>query len=198
MSWFKVDDGFHEHPKVHRLAERAERDFALCIAIWALSGPYAARHETDGAIGLATVRRLLPGVSREDIARAAGELVAVGLWELDGDGYRFHDWHDYQPTREAKEAKRRQERDKKARQRGVPRMSPGDTSGSGAGQATVSPRDAITCPPSPGPSRPVPTRPDPTPPKPDHARAPVTGRRRDPRVGPSEPDTEFTGGEVQL
>jgi len=226
MSWFKVDDGFHDHPKVHALAEHADQRFPLCVAIWTLSGCYAARHGTDGRVTLATLRRLAPGSSRADLERAASDLVTVGLWERDGESYLFHDWADYQPTREQKAAKRDQERDKKARQRGSSRTSPGDARGTRAGHVEVSPRDtnprpALPSPPDPSP--PVPTRPVPAAPSQarEPARAPegsATGRshygnrsadpgprgsptekpKRNPRVGQADPDTNFAGGEVQV
>lgn len=202
MSWFKVDDGFHDHPKMHALAEHADQRFPLCVAIWTLSGCYAGRHETDGLVTIATLRRLVPGSSREELERAALDLVAVGLWERDGESYLFHDWADYQPTREEKAEKRVQDRARQARSRGArpkSRASQRDNGVTGsasqrdngvtpAGHAEVS-RVGHAAPSRPDPSPPVPSRPLPARPDPsapsrarEPARAPdgsATGRSHD-------------------
>jgi hypothetical protein len=45
--------------------------------------------------------RLLDGTPAE-----AKCLVSVGLWDLDGDGWAFHDWTDYNPDAASQKAKR--------------------------------------------------------------------------------------------
>lgn len=187
MSWFKVDDGFHDHPKVHGLAEQAGQRFTLCMTIWTLSGCYAGRHETNGRVTIATLCRLVPGPPREELERAALDLVAVGLWERDGDSYLFHDWADYQPTREEKAEKRAQDRARQARSRGARPGSKASQRDHGV-TGDVSKRDhGVTraehagasrvghAPPSrPVPSQPAPARPSPARPDPprEPARAP--------------------------
>jgi hypothetical protein len=197
VSWFKVDDGFHDHPKVHALAEQADQRFPLCVAIWTLSGCYAGRHETDGLVTIATLRRLVPGSSREELERAALDLVAVGLWERDGESYLFHDWADYQPTREEKAEKREQDRARQARSRGARQRSRASQRGGGVTGAMSQRDSGVTraehaeasrvghTPPSrPSPSQPSPARPDPSAPSRarEPARAPdgsATGRSHD-------------------
>lgn len=88
MTWFKVDDGFYDHPKVHEIGLQA-------VGLWVLAGSWCAKHLTDGVISVAAIRRL-GGTTRQ-----ANALVSAGLWlKLDANSYRFKDWMDYQPLRE--------------------------------------------------------------------------------------------------
>lgn len=92
--WFKIDDGFHDHPKVLSLSMAAR-------GLWASAGSYAGRHLTDGKITSREVRLL--GGTKTQIAA----LVDAGLWDdLGGGQYQFHDWEAYQPTRETVERER--------------------------------------------------------------------------------------------
>lgn len=79
MTWFKLDDGFADHPKV---AEAGSAAAWLYIAGLC----YCSRNLTDGVIPAAMVRRLTdlpkPG-------RLAATLVAVGLWEECAAGYNI-------------------------------------------------------------------------------------------------------------
>lgn len=94
MVWFRVDDGFPDHPKVEAMLAGSHAPHA--IALWTLAGAWCARQLTDGAISFAKVARL--GIARH--AQGAAELVRVGLWERSETGYRFHDWAEMQPLRE--------------------------------------------------------------------------------------------------
>lgn len=87
MAWFKVDDGFWSHPKVLELSTAA-------VALWVRAGSWCSEHLTDGRVSRAALFML-----RADID-AATELVNAGLWEIDGDGWLFHDWSRYQPSRD--------------------------------------------------------------------------------------------------
>lgn len=86
MPWFKVDDGFHGHPKVVELSLSA-------VGLWTLSGSWCAKYLTDGFVPDKTVIRL--GSSVED----AAELVAADLWLNALGGFEFKDWADYQPLK---------------------------------------------------------------------------------------------------
>ncbi|QKY78996.1 hypothetical protein Jinkies_48 [Arthrobacter phage Jinkies] len=89
MPWFKVDDGFHGHPKVMDLSLAA-------VGLWTLAGTWCANYLTDGEIPLKVVQRL--GGTR----RQAKELILSGLWtETRADVYKFSDWNDYQPTKDS-------------------------------------------------------------------------------------------------
>ena len=122
MPWFKVDDKFHDHPKVRRLG----KDKLAAVGLWTTCGSWAGDRVTDGFVPTSVVRW------HDAKERLAKKLVDVGLWtksERDGEpGYQFHQWADYQPTREDIEVTREEWRRKKAAQRKPKRpMSPGDT-----------------------------------------------------------------------
>jgi len=88
MTWFKVDDSFHSHPKV--LASRP-----AALGLWVVAGSWSSANLTGGFVSDQVVSRLVPGA-----AKLARELVTVGLWTRTKGGYQFHDWSDYQPTKE--------------------------------------------------------------------------------------------------
>lgn len=121
MPWFKVDDGFHGHPKVVTLSTSA-------VGLWLLAGTWSAQYLTDGKVPSGTVARL--GGSVE----AADELVAAGLWESAPGGYLFHEWAEYQPTKAVVEAERSAARERmaavRARKKGVLTNAQADDGGS--------------------------------------------------------------------
>lgn len=154
MTWFKVDDGFYDHPKVSELSNAA-------IGLWTKAGSFCSKHLTDGVISAQQVR-MLKGTPAQ--VRA---LIDAGLWgetttELGAKAYSFLNWFDYQPTRNSVEDSRQQWREKKRKSRerkdakqrkgenvpgGVPEMSPEGTNGGV---------------PEMSGSIPVPSRPDPS------------------------------------
>jgi hypothetical protein len=87
VTWFKVDDKLHSHPKVQRTGLAA-------MGLWALAGSWSADYLTDGYIPPETLRGL--GATRTHATR----LTQAGLWVPLGDGWQFHGWIDYQPSRE--------------------------------------------------------------------------------------------------
>lgn len=87
MTWFKVDDGFHDHPKVFDAPDCA-------VALWLRCGSWAARNLTDGFVPARLPARLC-----DDPDTAVKELLDRGLWVKAKGGYQFHDWHDYQPSK---------------------------------------------------------------------------------------------------
>lgn len=108
MPWFKVDDGFHGHPKVVELE-------LASVGLWTLAGSWCAKYLTDGRITSKTVQRL------GGDGRLIGELVEARLWVETPDDpdydFAFKDWSAYQPLKEVVEAERSaaQERMKKVR-----------------------------------------------------------------------------------
>jgi hypothetical protein len=110
MPWFKVDDGFHGHPKVVDLSLSA-------VGIWTLAGSWCAKYLTDGDVSQKAITRM----GGDD--GLAAELVEAGLWIPAVDGYAFKDWADYQPLKIDIEAERAaaQERMRsvRARKKGV-------------------------------------------------------------------------------
>ena len=99
MSWFKVDDGFYDHPKVAALQELSGGPEA--IALWVLAGSWCSRYSTQGVTPTSRVTRL--GFVTRD---AADLLVKVGLWVTHEDGYQFHDWGKYQPCNSSESRKK--------------------------------------------------------------------------------------------
>lgn len=97
MTWFRVDDGFAQHPKVLGIPRK---DRAAAVGLWLLAGVWVARNGRDGRV---------PGYLPTEFGcppRLAGVLVEAGLWLADGDGWVFHEWAEYQWTREKLEAER--------------------------------------------------------------------------------------------
>lgn len=86
MTWLKVDDSFHAHPKV--LATDAD-----ALGLWVVAGAWSSSNLTDGFVPDHALSRLLPGAT--DLAR---KLVISGLWRRVRGGHQFHDWSDYQPS----------------------------------------------------------------------------------------------------
>lgn len=114
MSWFKVDDTAHSHPKIMKATNAA-------LGLWLRAGSYAAQHLTDG---------IVPGI----VAQAYGtapqvrKLTAVGLWHEAGHScprcaqppagdYVIHDYHVYNPTRGAEQDRRQAAADRQKRAR---------------------------------------------------------------------------------
>lgn len=93
MAWFKIDDGFHGHPKIVGVSTSA-------VGLWTLAGTWASQYLTDGVVPSAMVARL--GGSKDD----ADALVTAGLWIASPEGYTFHDWSVYQPDAASTKAKR--------------------------------------------------------------------------------------------
>lgn len=80
MTWFKVDDRFHSHPK-------AAASTLAALGLWAVAGSWSSDHLTDGFMPDHVVPLLSRGASE-----LADELVAAGLWRRVRGGYQFHQW----------------------------------------------------------------------------------------------------------
>lgn len=104
MTWFKVDDGFHSHPKTLTCSLAAR-------GLWVSAGAWAAHHLTEGAVPAGALALL--GATQA----LAEELCASGLWTRTRTGYKFHDWHTYQPTRAQVEADRKANAERQKRYR---------------------------------------------------------------------------------
>ncbi|WP_370944045.1 hypothetical protein AB5J62_33730 [Amycolatopsis sp. cg5] len=172
MSWFKVDDGFYDHPKVFDASD-------CTVALWTRAGSWSARNLTDGFVPSNLPVRLCG-----DPDTAIRELVERGLWSRIRGGYKFHDWTDYQPTRADVEAERERWRRNKARQRKARSpdiVSTGDTPGESLEIPLESPEES--------PRRVSRSRPDPESPKGDSrgGRANVRARgARSPTPSPAD------------
>lgn len=150
MVWFKIDDGWRNHPKVADLSMAAR-------GLWATCGNYCAEQLTDGHITRRQVRK--EGGTPAQIR----QLIDNRMWivcESHHDCIVFHDWNDQQPSRdsvlrarEAEREKKRKWREQKAATSGNSDTSTGDTPVDSLGESPVTPRA--------GARRPDPTRPDP-------------------------------------
>jgi hypothetical protein len=105
MTWFKVDDGFHSHPKTAAASLAA-------IGLWAVAGSWASDHLTDGEVP----EHMVASLARGEHA-LADELVQAGLWRRVKAGYRFHQWTQdsdgtkRNPSRKEVEEERRKKAD---------------------------------------------------------------------------------------
>lgn len=122
MTWFKVDDALHSHPKVMAAPLAA-------LGLWVVAGSWSAANLTDGFVAVQVLPRLHP-----DAVTLADELVTAGLWKRAKGGYQFHDWANYQPSRDDVLEERRKWAEKKAKQRSA-KKSPGDTQGDSPGES---------------------------------------------------------------
>jgi len=145
MSWGRMDDKFHRHPKVRALRQSKQGREALGAWTywwsWCLDDP-----ELTGRVPKSEL-------SRDDM-RAARLLVEVGLWdELDAFHYGFHDFHAYNPTRDQVEHKRAADRERVALKRAATRDP--FASESHATNERLAPPGRVPCPypdPDPNPS----------------------------------------------
>ena len=143
MTYFKVDDHFHSHPKILTLGLDS-------VGLWTLAGSWSGEQLTDGFIPASLIARL--GGSEP----AALALVNAGLWETVPNGYQFHDWEAHNQTKAQVEESRELWRMKKEKQRAYRTstakddvslidesvslgVSPGDSLGESLGESRESP-----------------------------------------------------------
>lgn len=107
MSWIKLDDQLHAHPKLKR-AWKAHRG-ALGLHLMALS--YCGAYLTDGMVDAGFVEEKLPA-ARERSA-IVGALVDAGMWaEADG-GWLIYDFLEYNPSKAQVLDRRRKDSERK-------------------------------------------------------------------------------------
>ena len=90
MSWTRLDDTLHGHPKA--LAAGLE-----AMGLWVVGLSYCGQYLTNGHLTRPAASRLAGGRLDELSAR----LVASRLWDLDpsGDGWQIHDFLEFNPSR---------------------------------------------------------------------------------------------------
>jgi len=142
MTWFKIDDAFHSHPKTTATSLAA-------LGLWTVAGTWSGDHLTDGFVP----DHMIPLLSR-GASQLAEELSAKGLWRRVRGGYRFHDWESYQPSRERVTKDRKAAAERQAAYR--------DRLKKGRSEPSASRRDS---PVNHRVSDSAPTRPDPLPPE---------------------------------
>lgn len=166
VTWFKVDDGLHAHPKAIKAGD--------AMALWVVAGSWCADQLTDGFIPGYMVDRLSTNGSAHAVV-----LHRVGLWDLaerDGEaGFEFHDWAEMQPSRQQVREDRAATAARQKRWREARREARNGAAGGPAGstrRVTDAVSNGVTDGVSDGVSstvtnaspraRPDPTRPDPT------------------------------------
>ena len=108
VTWFKLDDGFPEHPKIARVGGDAAWLYVCGLA-------YASRNLTDGLIPAGALARLS---DRKQPQKLAQVLVKAGLWDVHEDGWMVHDYLEHQTSRAKVDRDREQARQRMARRRG--------------------------------------------------------------------------------
>lgn len=153
MTWFKIDDRFHSHPKVLAAGNAA-------VGLWARCGSWSADQNQEGFVPHAIAR--MYGTAAEIKA-----LVRVGLFEDDDrGGYLIHDWLDFNPSADRVASEREAAAERQRRLRASRRDSPRDKR-----------RDSrVTTPVSNGVSHTTPTRPDPSSTSTDGSSSPADRR----------------------
>lgn len=98
MPYALLKDEVYDHPKFVGLSDPA-------MALWTRGLSWSMRHLTDGKITLPAVRMLVGG-SAAKARKVCDELVTAGLFEIDGDDYRYHDFLAHNPSGEKVREKR--------------------------------------------------------------------------------------------
>lgn len=137
MTWFRVDDGLHDHRKARKAGTEA-------MGLWVLSGSWSSKTETDGFIPTEIVKRY-------GTVRLAQRLVDAGLWHVDAhdgeQGYRFHEWSPTNPTHADLQDQRRSARERMGRVRANSSGTNGSSSATPSLPipSTPNPSDEGTC-----------------------------------------------------
>jgi hypothetical protein len=92
MAFAPVSDRFHEHPKVLELI--AKRKNFDGLGLWILALSYTTGQLLDGVVPSWFPKK----VAGRRGKRLAEALVKVGLWDVSGDGWVFHDFLEWQKS----------------------------------------------------------------------------------------------------
>ncbi|UOB09124.1 hypothetical protein MQE23_08665 [Streptomyces sp. HP-A2021] len=114
MSWFKIDDGFHCHPKVFAAGTPA-------VGLYVRCGSWAAQQVTDGIVPKHVAKMY-------GTPRMIKALVDAGLWhqkghdcescpELDANSYAIHQYLERNPSRVETELARKSKSERQQRWR---------------------------------------------------------------------------------
>ncbi len=157
MTWFKVDDGFYDHPKVLNLSLAAR-------GLWVTVGSWCAKHETDGEISQRQIRAL-GGTKRLVDQLVQARMLDEICTESAPNVYRMCSWSEWNPTSDELQAKRDAWRESKNRFREQKRAEQEECKSVQRGHSQVSNEvsKGVSSQESKGVSRTTdPTRPDPT------------------------------------
>ena len=103
MAWFRLEDNFHQHPKVLAAGNAA-------TGLWVRCGTWSSSYSTDGFIPLNIVRTM---GRRSEIERA----LDARLWVPTDEGVLMPDYLDYNPSRGDVERRRKQDAERKRAER---------------------------------------------------------------------------------
>lgn len=176
MSWAKLDDRLHDHPKVDAMLETDELRGAAALGLWTAALSFAAGQPTDGKLSRRAIKRLMP----EHGLELAEVLVEHGLWDEIDDGWAIHDYLDYNPSA-ADIEKRRKERSEAGRRGAQRRWHEDTTDGKSHSTSHSSSNGSSNGTAHGNADAPVPTRPN-TPPL-----APPGGNSGVSDIAPSKP-----------
>jgi hypothetical protein len=148
VTWLKIDDRMPEHRKVRRLSHAAFRLHVtlLCLCARDVNDGQVTRDDVDDALDARPFRD-------DDGDALLAELVAAGLLDVDGDGWRVHDYLDHNPSRADVEAQREREREKKRAQRARGYASTGRDDSGRFAPLSPGPSPALSLVVSPGDTR---------------------------------------------
>ena len=114
MTWFRIDDGLDEHPKVEAMLEQDELRSLAAIGLWTLMGANSSRRLTDGRVTKRVIGHLAPVHGQALIA----ELREAGLVDpSSGGAIQIHDFLDHNPSKAEVLERRRADAERKARAR---------------------------------------------------------------------------------
>ena len=138
MTWAKIDDNLHGHPKAIAAGLEA-------LGLWTLSLSWSSAYLTDGFIPDEQVPRL---GGNADIA---AKLITAGLWARFDGGYQIHDFLEYNPSAEEVKEQRATNAERQARWRGGQSKSNGVSNGGSNGDEDASTNSAPVPVPVPVP-----------------------------------------------
>lgn len=177
MSWAKLDDGLHDHPKVDAMLDADELRGAAALGLWVAALSYAAGQLTDGEITRRVVGRLFP----EHGSDLAAVLVEHHLWDETDTGWRISGYLDCNPPREDVLERRRADAERHAASR-ARRASERTSSRKSVQPSERTPAVSPNGRPD-TPSRPVPSQ--------QHPLTPASGGTT-PQAAPSRPNGNRT------
>jgi hypothetical protein len=111
MTWAKVDDSFHSHPKVRAAWYRC----ATAVGLQVMAISYAADHETDGLVPGWFMEGLLPKAKERKLV--VSTLLDLVMLEESGADFEVHDFLDYNPSKADMAARREREAERKRKAR---------------------------------------------------------------------------------
>jgi hypothetical protein len=97
LPWIRLDTSTFDHPKILDLTEDKQYK-AVVVHLTAMT--YSGKHGLAGYVPRSALRVL--GATTVDVNR----LVAVGLWNVCGDGWEINGWKEYQLSGDEQEARR--------------------------------------------------------------------------------------------